>query len=92
MIKTLAQAKRDFTVGKRIKLTQHNIKPERIGLVFEIMKVQKNAIAYQVITDLQNTCLVWHEWCKSSNYIYNDKKLTFINPITKQVLYEYEVL
>lgn len=77
MKKTLAQAKRDFVVGKRIEIIENNFKPERVGLVGVIEVVQTNAFAYRL--DIMSDKLVWHWWGKADEMVYEDDILQVLN-------------
>lgn len=73
MKKTFAQLKRDLTVGKKIKFTEHNVYPEKVGEEYEISKKQSNAICTK-----QNGKDIYMSYPASSNLVdYEDNKVTF---------------
>lgn len=74
MRKTLAQAKRDFAVGKKIEIIENNFNPERVGLVGTIEVVQTNAFAYRI-----EDKLFWHWWGKANEMIYQGDVLKVLN-------------
>lgn len=87
MIKTLAQAKRDFTSGKKIEIVENNFKPERVGLVGIIEVVQTNAFAYRM-----DDKLFWHWWGKADEIIYKDDVLQVLNKYDNyNVSYAYKL-
>jgi len=47
-MKTFSQLKKDIKVGMKIRCVEHNIKPERVGLVGVVTKVQSNALARDI--------------------------------------------
>lgn len=77
-MKTFAQLKRDFCEGAIIKTVLNNCKPERTGQIRKIVKVQTNAIAFEIpekdryrnILGVWQT-LSWLYWDKASNYEYD---------------------
>lgn len=74
MRKTLAQAKREFVVGKKIEIVENNFKPERVGSVGVIEVVQTNAFAYRM-----DDKLFWHWWGKADEMVYKDDVLQVLN-------------
>lgn len=87
MKKTLAQAKRDFTSGKKIEIVENNFKPERVGLVGIIEVVQTNAFAYRM-----DDKLVWHWWGKADEMVYKDDVLQVLNKYDNyNVSYAYKL-
>lgn len=74
MRKTLAQAKRDFAVGKKIEIIENNFNPERVGLVGTIEVVKTNAFAYRI-----EDKLFWHWWGKANEMIYQGDVLKVLN-------------
>ena len=74
MKKTLAQAKRDFVVGKKVEVIENNFRPERVGLVGVIEKVQTNAFAYRM-----GEKLFWHHWGNADEMVYEDDVLQVLN-------------
>ena len=88
MKKTLAQAKRDFAVGKKIEIIENNFNPERVGLVGTIEVVQTNAFAYRI-----EDKLFWHWWGKANEMIYQDDVLKVLNKYDDyKVGYAYKLL
>ena len=74
MRKTLSQAKKDFTIGKKVLIVENNFKPDRVGSVGVIEVVQTNAFAYRM-----DDKLVWHWWGKANEMIYQGDILQVLN-------------
>lgn len=87
MKKTLAQAKKDFIIGKRVLIVENNFKPDRVGLVGVIEVVQTNAFAYRM-----DDKLFWHWWGKADEMVYEDDVLQVLNKYDNyNVSYAYKL-
>lgn len=73
-MKTLAQAKRDFIVGKTFKITMNEVKPFRVGAVGTITKVFTNKFEY--LDSITNkTFTFWWGSTKENKYVDNELRV-----------------
>lgn len=89
-MKTLAQAKRDFTVGKKIEIIENNFKPERVGAIGIITKVFTNKFEY---LDSMTGKAFTYWWKNTKENIYQGDILTVINKYNNNsVAFKYKLL
>lgn len=73
MKKTFAQLKKNLTIGNKLKCLEHNIRPERVGQVNEVVK--KSGVA---VFTLQNGKEVRLEYPGSANLVeYENNTFSF---------------
>lgn len=73
MKKSFSQLKRDLSIGDKLKCLEHNIRPERVGQVNEIVRKNGNAL-----TTLQDSKEVWLNYPASANLVeYEDNTFAF---------------
>ena len=90
MMKTLAQAKRDFKVGTRFKVITNNLKPERVGAVGTITKTFTNKFEY-LDSKTGRTFTFW--WGNTKENKYQGNTLTVLGmPDNPVVFFEYEII
>ena len=88
-MKTLAQAKRDFTTGVKFEIIEQNVKPERVGAIGTIIKVFTNKFEY---LDSITGKIFTFWWGTTKEIIYKSNTLTVINKWTNSIAFKYKLL
>ena len=90
MIKTLAQAKRDFKVDTEFKVITNNFKPERVGSVGKITKTFTNKFEY-LDSFTGKTFTFW--WANTKTNVYKGNILTVKNYVNNDNIdFEFEII
>ena len=90
MIKTLAQAKRDFKVDVEFKVITHNLKQERVGAVGKITKTFTNKFEY--LDSLTGKVFTFW-WGNTKINEYKGNILTVKNYVNNEnINFEFEII
>ena len=89
MIKTLSQAKKDFTKGVKFEIIENNFKPERVGAIGTITKVFTNKFEY--LDSMTNkTFTFW--WGNSKTNKYKNDTLAIINLYNNETAFKFKLI
>lgn len=85
MVKSFNQLKKDLTVGTKIKVITHTIRPEVEGIIKTITKKQTNGF-YTSCKDYKNGANIWLEFPTSANLIeYTDNVFSIYDMGTRDL-------